>query len=285
MLDITKILIGEIRDKCRAAFVEHYSDESPALLDFVRDSTSMAMHAISCSNALYHDIEHTARVTMTGIEILRVRQQQCRDLDAALWANTITALLFHDIGYARGASRADTHASIATGRGGTAVANLPGQSDAYLLPFHVDRGQLIAEEAFAGHDVANAVFIQQCIERTRFPVPADHEYQCTDDLPGLVRAADLIGQLSDPRYLSKLPAVFCEFEENGLNEKFGYAGPGDLLTAYPVFFETCVAPYIDAAEMLLRCSFEGQETLSHLYHNLDVAKDASRRSKMKHAAA
>lgn len=35
--------------------------------------------------------------------------------------------------------------------------------------------------------------------------------------PGLVQAADLIGQLSDPRYLKKISALFYEFQETGFN--------------------------------------------------------------------
>ena len=90
--------------------------------------------------------------------------------------------------------------------------------------------------------------------------------------PGLVRGADLIGQLSDPRYLQKLPAVFYEFEEIGFNVAMGYRSPGDLLASYPAFFETRVEPYIDAAVGYLQQTDEGRDILSHLYANLDQAR-------------
>jgi hypothetical protein len=41
-------------------------------------------------------------------------------------------------------------------------------------------------------------------ELIRFPVPNDVDQVETDSEPGLVRAADLIGQLSDPRYPQNL---------------------------------------------------------------------------------
>ncbi|MEY3329586.1 MAG: hypothetical protein RLZZ115_2469, partial [Cyanobacteriota bacterium] len=44
--------------------------------------------------------------------------------------------------------------------------------------------------------------IQHYIELTRFPVPNDEEHRGTSDYPGLIRAADLIGQLADPRYIT-----------------------------------------------------------------------------------
>jgi hypothetical protein len=51
-----------------------------------------------------------------------------------------------------------------------------------------------------------------------------------------VRAADLIGQLADPHYLRKLPALFYEFLETGTAARLGYNTPGDLRDGYPAFF-------------------------------------------------
>lgn len=51
------------------------------------------------------------------------------------------------------------------------------------------------------------------------------------DYPGLLRAADLIGQLADV----KTPALFAEFCETGFNEKLGFRNPQDLRSAYPSF--------------------------------------------------
>ena len=39
------------------------------------------------------------------------------------------------------------------------------------------------------------------------PVPEDEQHESTDDFPGLVRAADLIGQLADINYLRKQAAL------------------------------------------------------------------------------
>jgi len=116
--------------------------------------------------------------------------------------------------------------------------------------------------------------VQACIERTRFPVPQAPAYLQTDDLPGLVRGADLIGQLSDARYLAKLSAVFFEFEEIGFNAHTGYRHPGDLLAAYPSFYANQVVPYIGDAVRYLEKSPAGQATLASLYGNLESANRA-----------
>ena len=55
-----------------------------------------------------------------------------------------------------------------------------------------------------------------------------------DELGSLLRAADLIGQLGDPHYLRKSNALYCEFEEIGLNKQLGYASPADIVDKYPL---------------------------------------------------
>src|SRR5207237_927962 len=119
-----------------------------------------------------------------------------------------------------------------------------GATDASLTAYHVDRGQQYVAENFADHPLIDIKRVQRNIELTRFPVPNDEEHQDTYGYPGLTRAADLIGQLSDPRYLQKIPALFYEFEETGTNQQLGYRHPGDLRAGYPTFYRQVVYPFI-----------------------------------------
>jgi hypothetical protein len=86
---------------------------------------------------------------------------------------------------------------------------------------------------FASHPLIDGERIARAIELTRFPVPHDGDHEETDTEAGLVRAADLIGQLGDPLYLRKLNALFHEFAETGINEKLGYSSPADVAERYP----------------------------------------------------
>ena len=83
--------------------------------------------------------------------------------------------------------------------------------------------------------------------------------------PGLLRAADLIGQLADINYLRKTPALFAEFQETGAIEKLGYQTSDDLRAAYPAFFWQAVRPYIGDALRYLRVTQEGKQWVSNLY--------------------
>jgi len=178
----------------------------------------------------------------------------------------------HDIGYVRGICGNDDGERLANGVGNQSTRIAVRRSDAALMPIHVDRGKRFVEEYFHDLELVDVPAIQACIERTRFPVPIAPWYQRNDDYPGLVRGADLIGQLSDPRYLHKLAAIYYEFEEVDFNKAMGYQMPGDLLEAYPIFFEKSVDPYIADSVRLLETTVDGREIIDNLYTNLDDAR-------------
>ena len=62
------------------------------------------------------------------------------------------------------------------------------------------------------------------IERARFPVSNEEDRQEHKDFPGLLRAADLIGQLADPRHIDKISALFTEFTETGSRRNSAHQG-------------------------------------------------------------
>jgi hypothetical protein len=84
----------------------------------------------------------------------------------------------------------------------------------------------------------------------------------------LVRAADLIGQLGDPHYLRKANALYCEFEEVGMNKQLGYASPADLTERYPQFYWSNISPHIQEAIRYLNVTSSGRQWIDSLYSNL-----------------
>ena len=272
MLNVTKVLTSIVANRAAEHYRALYPSVPRSYLDQVVSVVYAAFQRIDSCNALYHNVEHTAHVTLVGLEILKAKQLAEGSVEANVWGDTVVALMCHDIGYARELCSGDSATQVVTGADGQVLTPGQGRSDAVLMPVHVNRGKFFVEEQLLSSKLADIAFINACIERTRFPVPDDPGYAQTADYPGLVRGADLIGQLSDPRYLQKLPAVFYEFEEIGFNVAMGYRSPGDLLASYPAFFETRVEPYIDAAVGYLQQTDEGRDIVSHLYANLDQAR-------------
>jgi hypothetical protein len=85
-----------------------------------------------------------------------------------------------------------------------------------MTPYHVARSKLFVRERFTKAMIdLDLPQIEINIEHTRFPVPDDEAHESTDDFPGLVRAADLIGQLADIDYLRKQPRYSTNFAKPG----------------------------------------------------------------------
>src|SRR6516165_1465824 len=127
------------------------------------------------------------------------------------WVHTILAALAHDIGYVRGVCPGDTGEHFVIDAAGNTVTPPRGASDAFLTPYHVERGKIMVRERFASVPFIDEERIAAAIELTRFPVPDDEDHAATDTEAGLVRAGDLIGQLGDPLYPRKLNALYHEF--------------------------------------------------------------------------
>jgi len=182
----------------------------------------------------------------------------------------IVSLLCHDIGYVRGVCRGDGDGRYVTNLAGDTVSVPEGATDAALTPYHVARSKLFVRERFGkiGLSQINSGQIETNIEHTRFPIPQDEEHAPTGDLPGLLRASDLIGQLADINYLRKTSALFTEFRETGMSEKLKYNSPADLRANYPQFFWQVVRPYIEDALRYLRVTQEGKQWIANLYANV-----------------
>jgi hypothetical protein len=235
----------------------------PGLISFV---AQIALENIATSDAAYHDVNHTIMVTLVGQDILRGRFISIGGVTPRDWVQFIISLLCRDIGYVRGICRGDGNRSYITSLAGDKVTLPEGATDASMAPYHVARSKLFVRERFTKTLVhLDTAAIEANIEHTRFPVPEDEQHESTDDFPGLVRAADLIGQLADINYLRKQPALFNEFRETGMSNRLNYNGVADLRANYPDFFWTKVRPYIGDALRYLRITQEGRQWIANLY--------------------
>jgi hypothetical protein len=257
------------------AFVEELVDKYVNM--FGNDETDIQLIILNARNALeilangdapYHDMNHTIMVTMVGTEILRGKILMEGNVSASDWVHFMVSLLNHDVGYVRGICRADRAGRYAINAEYDTIAPPPGASDAFLTPYHVDRAKLYIKERFSNDAHLDVEIICKNIERTRFPVPSEEDHQASGDMPGLLRAADLIGQLADPRYIQKITALYAEFKETGQAAKLSYTNAADLRSGYPRFFWDVVSPFIGDGLRYLRRTQEGQSWVANLYANV-----------------
>ena len=115
------------------------------------------------------------------------------------WLHFISSLLCHDIGYVRGVCSRDSNGRYVCNEHGDLVELADGATDASMTPYHVSRSKVFVGERFGRARLVqfDTLVIERNIEHTRFPVPQGETHADTADYPGLIRAADLIGQLAD----------------------------------------------------------------------------------------
>ncbi len=278
MFDSHRILIRACCRRLRRGYRDMYGGRKHDYEEIIDWVGRMALETIATSDALYHNVDHTILVTLVGQEVLSGKHMREGGVSSEDWLHAVVSLLCHDIGYVKGVCRQDRpeHGLFAAGTDAALVELPPGSTDAALAPHHVDRGRQFIRERFGGHALLDAEVIGRNIELTRFPVPAAADHRGTRDFPGLVRSADLIGQLSDPGYLRKLAALFWEFEETGVNRALGYRTPDDLRRNYPRFYWQTVHPYIKDALGYLSLTHEGRQVLANLHSHVFVVEHEPR---------
>jgi hypothetical protein len=270
MFNPTKVIISTGVKRLQTGYRNIYGNLKRNYSCIIGQAGKMVLENIANSDALYHDVEHTILVTLVGQEILRGKYIREGRVSCEDWLHFMISLLCHDIGYLKGVCWQDKPEErlYATGINDTMIQLPFGATDASLTPFHVDRGKLFIEERLSNHLSIDAEILKRNIELTRFPVPQDEDHSDTVNYPGLVRAADLIGQLSDPRYLQKISALFYEFEETGANKTLDYRTPGDVRKNYPSFYWNVVFPYIQPALQYLELTLCGKQIIANLYANV-----------------
>ena len=248
---------------------EVYGRFEPDYTPTLRAIARLAVERIGDSDALYHDYRHTVLVTMVGQAILHGRLM-VETVTPDDWLHFTVATLLHDIGYLRGACRGDGEGRCVIDAAGTVIDLPRGASDAFLAPWHIERGKLFVRQRCALTPGLDVERICRGIELTRFPVPEDNDHAETETEAGLVRAADLIGQLADPGHAQKFGALFHEFVEIGKAERLGYTNPADVAAQYPKFFWNAVEPYIGAALGHLERTVDGRLWTAQLYAHVFV---------------
>jgi hypothetical protein len=268
MMNFRQMMIESFVQELHEAYRQTYNQMEPQFANIIEWTGRLALENIANSDNLYHDIEHTILVTLVGQAIIKGKQISEGGVTPRDWMHFIMALLCHDIGYVRGVCRDDKSGEYATGIDGQTVKINDDWTDSVLTDYHVDRSKLFVQERFGQQklvDVVDADVIAEIIEMTRFPIPDEPFYKQPSTFGGLARGADFVGQLGDPNYLRKIPALFYEFEENGVNKQSGYTSPGHMRKNYTKFYFNVVVSYIGAAIDYLNVTQEGKQWVANLY--------------------
>ena len=275
MLNIHGMVVEYFINEIGREYERMYGILEPSYKGIIEWIGHLALENMANSDTVYHDMHHVIMVTLAGERILVGKHLLEGGVSPKDWLHFMLGLLCHDIGYVKGICRGDNADTVATGIDDNYVPFPEGATNAALTPYHVDRGKLFIHERFGRHNIIEADLVASYIEMTRFPPPNDEDYKDTSGYAELVRAADLIGQLGDPDYLRKLPALFYEFEELGVNTKLGYKNPGDMRRGYAKFYWGVISPYIQDATKYLQVTQEGRHWLTNLHSQVFIIEHAT----------
>lgn len=249
-----------------------FGDKGRRYASVFADIAQPTLSEFDCCDAPYHNLDHTLKVVIAGQFLLQGKQQYEGSVSPQDWLHVLVALLHHDIGYLKGICQGDRPDlnRYADGKGG--YVELPTHATgAALRQYHVDRGKAYAAERLSTNLHLDIARVQSYIEATRFPVPCNSTDTDISNYGSLCRAADLIGQFSDSTYLQKLPKLFSEFEETGMNARLGYKNPEELRAGYPTFYEQRVYPYVWPKINYLGVTPQGIKLISRLHANILAA--------------
>jgi len=276
MISWHELTIDTFVEQLQTAYQRTYGDIDKDFGGIVAWCGRLALANIANSDALYHDVEHTILVSLAGQAIIEGKHLREGGVTPRDWMHYMIAVLCHDIGYVKGACRNDRKDGFfVTGMGDETVFISPDGTDVALTPYHVNRSKLFVKERFETdllqQDITKHLdteLLASYIEMTRFPSPTGEVYKDTMGFGGLVRAADFIGQLGDPDYFRKTPALFYEFQELGLNEKLGYKFPNDMRKNYASFYWNSVSPYIQDALLYLSLTEDGKQWIANMHSHV-----------------
>src|SRR5262250_1466420 len=138
MLNPTSVLADALGRNLAEVYSRTFGSREPQFAAALDEAARLVIERIASSDALYHDTEHTALVTLCLQDILRGRRLQ-RVVSPEDWLHCMLAALTHDIGYIRGVCPGDTAERFVIDTAGNTIAPPRGASDAYLTPYHVER--------------------------------------------------------------------------------------------------------------------------------------------------
>src|SRR5262249_46619159 len=101
MLNATTLLANELGQKLSTAFLHTFGGTEPRFAALLDEAARLVIERLATSDALYHDAQHTALVTLVAQDILRGLRLK-RNVYPDDWLHFMFAALAHDLGYVRG---------------------------------------------------------------------------------------------------------------------------------------------------------------------------------------
>jgi hypothetical protein len=160
---------------------------------------------LACFQAMdtpYHDFQHTLQTTLVWAQIAANYQRQAQRmlLSREFFQIGLVAMLLHDVGYLK--EEDDEHGT------GAKFTYVHERRSCELAHIWLQSKGWNQKDIFAVQHIISCTGPRAAMDT----IPFHHRLERI--MGQMVCTADYLGQLADPNYLEKIPALFQEFEES-----------------------------------------------------------------------
>lgn len=204
-IDTTRVdTVAEAVARIEATLFPEENDAG-AIRSLFAEVEGMFAGRFACFQAMdtpYHDFEHTLQATLCWAQIAANYQQRVSRMKITpeFFRIGLVAVLLHDIGYLK--EEDDEHGT------GAKFTFVHERRSCELAHICLSANGWSQQDIFAVQHIISCTGPRAVIDT----IPFRHRLERV--LGQMVCTADYLGQLSDPCYVEKIPALFLEFEES-----------------------------------------------------------------------
>lgn len=173
------------------------------------------------SNTKYHDLEHTCAVTLATARLMHGVHLQGRKFSPRVVQLGIIGALFHDTGLIQAVG--ENH-----GTGAQYTIGHEDRSIALMREYLSDKGVPQEDLLDCGHIIQCTIL---SLPTSKIPFRSEE----IEIMGKILGSADLAAQMADRNYLEKLPLLFLEFKEAGVE---GFETPLELFQNTEEFYHS-----------------------------------------------
>lgn len=282
MFKASDVLIESFVERMAADYRTAFVSPERGHLEAIVGVARMALARMAFTNALYTNMGATLLHTQVSTDVLRGRMIERGDVSSSDWVHFLVASLCSLIGFVRGTVPGDKGRVLVIDGNGSTVDMPRGATDGVIYVHAVERAKLFVRHFFRNHPVIDGERVAECIEYTRFPALPDRNLE-TGNWPGLLRGAQTVAVVSDPRFTQRMKYFYLQLKEAGLAELLGYQSAADILGTFPSRFWQNLYPQIGDATSYLKYTGDGLAWLAcmnaHMLeeeHRADIRRTAPR---------
>lgn len=171
------------------------------------------------NNTKYHNLEHTCSTALAAARLLHGLHVQGQVFSPRLVQLCLFGALFHDTGLIQTAAEVE----------GTGARYTIGHEDRSIALME----KFLAENGYPREDIRDCSHMIKCTELFYSLAEIPFHSEEVRTMGKVIGTADLIAQMADRNYQEKLPMLFLEFQEAGME---GFESPLELFRKTEEFY-------------------------------------------------